>query len=300
MQSSQRALLTLVRHVQSLDEERLMALACLLRAELLPADAFFYDFLRVEQRPWSFTLHHDLGKLATDRWLTCSDGTIAPGPRLAAPSDTLIQGATWSLADVLPSWWRSVRRLSMSALRQRISVSDEGPKAGGTPGITQDEPVVMTAGYQGVSLESFLTRLLHAGVRLLIDVRANPTARRFGFHRSTLARCCPQIGICYEHVPDLGIKAEHRDGKTTPAQRQRLFRDYVQRVKASRSPALARVTAWMRDVPAVLVCLEADPLDCHRTYLGRMISDRLERPLMDLGEAAQGVRPSSRPVRHRR
>jgi len=141
----------------------------------------------------------------------------------------------------------------------------------------------MTAGYQGLSVEAFLGRLLHAGVTLLIDVRANPTARRFGFHRSTLERCCQAVGIRYEHVPELGIGTDQRRDQTTPAQRQQLFRTYAQSVVATHAQALGVVTSWVRDEPAVLVCLEADPMDCHRTHLGRLISATLDRALIDLG-----------------
>jgi len=281
MRSPQQALLTLLHRARTLDEDRLMLLACLLRTQLLGAKAPFYDFLMVNGRLWSFSLSHDLHKLAADGWLAIRHGRVAAGPLLTGASRQDIAG--WSLAGTLPQWWRSMRRLGSAALRARLAGSR--PEAAAQPkrAAARDAPAVMTAGYQGMSLEAFLGRLLHARVALLIDVRANPTARRFGFHRSTLARCCQAVGIRYEHVPDLGIGTVERRDQTTPAQRSRLFRSYVRTVVAHHSSALATVTARMRDAPCVLVCLEADPMDCHRTHLGRLIAGTLARPLIDLG-----------------
>jgi len=284
MRSFQQALLSLLRHARSLDRERLMALTCLMRSQLVGPAEPFYDFVEMGGRPWSFSLVHDLGKLAAAGWIISADGLVAAGPRLNG--STTQQAASWALAEALPGWWRGVRRLRPDALRSRCArcrpaagahLGRDAPTAG---------PAVMTAGYQGLSLEAFLGRLLQAGIMMLIDVRAHPTARRFGFHRSTLARSCRAVGIRYEHVPELGIGTDQRRGQTAPAQRQRLFRHYLRTVLADHPAALVTVTAWMRESPAVLVCLEADPMDCHRTHLGRLLAETLERPLIDLGSLA--------------
>lgn len=52
------------------------------------------------------------------------------------------------------------------------------------------DPAVYTAGYEGLSVEELLDTLMRAGVRRLLDVRANPVSRRYGFHKSTLNDRC--------------------------------------------------------------------------------------------------------------
>lgn len=49
-------------------------------------------------------------------------------------------------------------------------------------------PAVYTVGYEGLMLDGLLDLLLRVGIKRLIDVRCNPVARRFGFHKSTLDR----------------------------------------------------------------------------------------------------------------
>jgi uncharacterized protein (DUF488 family) len=47
-------------------------------------------------------------------------------------------------------------------------------------------------------------------IRRLIDVRSNPTARRYGFHESTLDRLVNRLSIEYRHFAELGIRSEIR------------------------------------------------------------------------------------------
>jgi len=69
---------------------------------------------------------------------------------------------------------------------------------------TRQPAGLLTIGYEGRSLESYLNELLRAGVTLLCDVRGNPFSRKYGFSKSTLSKACEAVGIRYEHLPELG------------------------------------------------------------------------------------------------
>jgi uncharacterized protein (DUF488 family) len=56
-------------------------------------------------------------------------------------------------------------------------------------------PRLCTIGYEGRSLEDYLNVLLQEGVTLLCDVRRNPLSRKYGFSKSTLSRCCEEVGM---------------------------------------------------------------------------------------------------------
>jgi uncharacterized protein (DUF488 family) len=70
--------------------------------------------------------------------------------------------------------------------------------------------IVFTVGYEGLMLDGLLDLLLRNGVKRLVDVRCNPEARRFGFHKSTMARHCQDLAIQYTHLPELGIPSNKR------------------------------------------------------------------------------------------
>src|SRR6266542_778100 len=67
-----------------------------------------------------------------------------------------------------------------------------------------------TIGYEGLTLEGYLNRLLQAGVTILCDVRRNPLSRKYGFSKRTLAKGCEGVGIRYEHLPQMGIDSAER------------------------------------------------------------------------------------------
>ena len=62
---------------------------------------------------------------------------------------------------------------------------------------------LLTIGYEGRTLESYLNTLLLEGVTLLCDVRRNAISRKYGFSKNTLARACAGVGIRYEHLPEM-------------------------------------------------------------------------------------------------
>jgi hypothetical protein len=46
------------------------------------------------------------------------------------------------------------------------------------------DPAVYTVGYEGIMVDMLTDRLLRKGIGRLIDVRSNPIARRYGFHKA--------------------------------------------------------------------------------------------------------------------
>ena len=143
-------------------------------------------------------------------------------------------------------------------------------------------PAVYTSGYEGASIDGFLNRLVSSGIRHLVDVRRNPIARRYGFHRSTLKRLCESLDIQYSHVPELGIESEKRQELNSQEDYDALFRDYCDTTLLSETPAVERVTKLAAESPCVLVCMEAQPRCCHRSHLANEVSKRSKLPVEHL------------------
>ena len=144
------------------------------------------------------------------------------------------------------------------------------------------EKAIYTAGYEGKTVDEFLNLLMESGISRLIDVRFNPISRRYGFHKSTLARLCNFLGIDYQHLPELGIPGSERDDLSSSDKYASLFNDYRSSLP-SRENALLNLTGLLESKPSVLVCMEADPKFCHRSVLAQHLATLIDMPIKHLG-----------------
>jgi hypothetical protein len=135
-------------------------------------------------------------------------------------------------------------------------------------------PGLLTVGYEGRCLESYLNLLLQERVTLLCDVRRNPLSRKYGFSKSTLSRACEGVGIRYEHLPQLGIDSGQRQNLEAQADYDALFAAYEQNDLPKQTRVLAEVRSWVEAGQRVaLTCYEAQPGQCHR----HCVAEALER-----------------------
>ncbi|MBI3881637.1 MAG: DUF488 domain-containing protein [Verrucomicrobia bacterium] len=131
---------------------------------------------------------------------------------------------------------------------------------------------IVTIGYEGKSLESYLNQLLRAGVTVLCDVRRNPLSRKYGFSKKTLSHACEGVGIRYEHLPELGIDSEERRDLETQADYDALFAEYERKSLPKQTGALEKIRGWVRDGERVaLTCYEAQACQCHRGCVAKAL-----------------------------
>jgi uncharacterized protein (DUF488 family) len=144
------------------------------------------------------------------------------------------------------------------------------------------EVAVYTAGYEGISVDRFLNLLVQTGVERLIDVRNNPSSRRYGFHKSTLTRLTGKLDIEYVHFPELGIRSERRQHFPADGDRGALFDEYESTTLQTEALALEAVSKLVTGRPSVLVCMEAEPECCHRGRLAGQIARTTDLPIVHL------------------
>lgn len=124
---------------------------------------------------------------------------------------------------------------------------------------------MLTIGYEGRTLETYLESLLEAGVTVLCDVRHSPISRKPGFSKKSLKQGCEGVGIRYEHLPELGIATDKRKGLRTRADYDALFAEYERKWLPKQGDALAKIRDWVKSGERVaLTCLERDAIECHR------------------------------------
>lgn len=131
---------------------------------------------------------------------------------------------------------------------------------------------LFTIGYEGLSLEEYLNKLLIYGVRVLCDVRKNAYSQKYGFSKVQLQPACEGVGIKYVHIPELGIESSQRQALVSQADYDRLFANYRQTVLANSDEQLQRIVNMINsDERVALTCFEKDVNQCHRTQVARKI-----------------------------
>ena len=131
-------------------------------------------------------------------------------------------------------------------------------------------PRIFTVGHSDRSLESFLALLAASSVRLVADVRANPTSERFPwFERAALARSLEERGLAYRWFRDLGGRRPPTRGED---EHTALASEGLRRYAAAMS--LPEFEAAVRDLLGLassavvaVMCAERDWRECHRALL---------------------------------
>ena len=274
MLTRQKILLSILKAVdRPVNRLELMKWSFLLRHESkTQGGASFYDFLPFHYGPFSFSLYQEIEKLQDQGFVKQSDdthweiGVVAgqsPDRELENDATTLAKlHASKSVDNLLDEIYSKYPQFTVNSKRLRLAKRAVAA------------PAVYTSGYEGLSIDGFLNRLIESGVQQLVDVRRNPIARRFGFHKSTLKRLCESLDIAYFHLPELGIPSDKRRSLETQDDYDRLFADYCQTTLESEEIAIDSVTDLVKSKPSVLVCMEAKPQCCHRSHLAKVVSNR--------------------------
>ncbi len=134
------------------------------------------------------------------------------------------------------------------------------------------ESQLFSIGYEGITLETYINRLIINDVRVLCDVRKNAYSQKYGFSKSQLQKACTGVGIYYVHVPELGIESELRQELHSQADYDRLFENYEKTTLKNNREALLKVKALIENYGRVaLTCFEKNPHQCHRSRVGKAL-----------------------------
>jgi uncharacterized protein (DUF488 family) len=135
-------------------------------------------------------------------------------------------------------------------------------------------PCLFTIGYEGLTIDAYLHRLILNNVKALIDVRKNPISMKYGFSKTKLRHYIESAGLKYIHIPELGIPSEMRSNLKCPSDHRRLFQYYLSEILPKQSNALSKLKN-LHSVYArtALTCYEADYYSCHRHKITEYLED---------------------------
>ena len=131
---------------------------------------------------------------------------------------------------------------------------------------------LFTLGYEGISIDGYLARLIERDIQLVIDVRKNPVSRKYSFSKRSLEENLLRVGIRYVHEPDVGVASHLRRSIQTPPDYAKLFEYYAEEILPDKTRVLYRIIEAIRKHRRVaLTCFEADPQMCHRHKISEAI-----------------------------
>ena len=242
----------------------------------------FYDFVPYKYGPHSFSLYRDLFRLDYHGYISEGSDYV----ELNENQLNMTQGQTEKLkssqqravADIVERYGHMrvsplIRdiydRYRWYALNSERAERNLFP----IPSRPKASPAVYTVGYEGKTVDAFFNDLLTKGIETIIDVRANPVSRKYGFSGSRMKEIGENVGIDYQHFPRLGIPSSQRKTVGDNGSYERLFDQYEQGILDCRKQEINEVGTYMRGNPSVLLCVEMDASCCHRGRLAKAVSN---------------------------
>jgi uncharacterized protein (DUF488 family) len=121
---------------------------------------------------------------------------------------------------------------------------------------------LLTIGYEGSDLTSFLEALTQLDVDTVVDIRELPLSRKKGFSKTALAEALAEVGIAYRHERALGCPPEIRNRLKETGDYCAYFEQF-NRYLSTQLLLIERVVTEL-DGRVALLCYERDPQQCHR------------------------------------
>lgn len=131
-----------------------------------------------------------------------------------------------------------------------------------------------TIGYEGITLEKYINKLIINDVKLLCDVRKNSFSMKYGFSKKQLTNACNGVGIDYIHIPDLGIESGERKELNTMGDYNRLFKKYEETVLETNQKSLNHLMELCQKYKRVAItCFEKEVCMCHRGRIAKKLNE---------------------------
>jgi uncharacterized protein (DUF488 family) len=241
-----------------------------------------YEFIPYNYGPYSLTLQNDLDYLCREEFLAYSntqyglatDVIPALDPIREAHLDrTLSKYGRFGSRELMREIYLNHPEYAVNSLRANDLLTNEEYLRVQQCKPQTNSPRIFTIGYEGKSLEGYLSQLYEHGITLLIDVRSSSYSMKKEFIGSRLASGCKLLDIDYLHIPELGIPNQYRKAFQD---RQILFRLYQEEFLPQCTREISRIAEILNRYSRIaLTCFEAQHTDCHRYYLAQRMYEYL-------------------------
>jgi uncharacterized protein (DUF488 family) len=133
---------------------------------------------------------------------------------------------------------------------------------------TDTKPAVFSIGYEGLTIDSFLNKLIANNITVVVDVRNNPQSMKYGFSKKSFKQYIESAGMKYIHIPELGIPSAMRKGLGESVSHKALFKAYESKLLPNHETEIKQlIDLTNQNERIALVCFESDHNFCHRHTL---------------------------------
>lgn len=139
-------------------------------------------------------------------------------------------------------------------------------------------------GYEGLTIDAFISKLRIRGVETVVDVRLNAISRKRGFSKRALAVALEEAELAYVHLPNLGNQRDNRAGYSVIGSLAGTeARDRYRETLRSDAAVLAleQLVELARAGETVVLCYEQNEQHCHREQVIEHVSRLLAMDLVE-------------------
>jgi len=129
---------------------------------------------------------------------------------------------------------------------------------------------LFTIGYEGATIDNFISSLQTHNINCILDVRALPLSRKPGFSKTKLAGRLNQIKIQYIHLPELGTPKDIRDELKSTRDYAAFFKK-MENYLADKKDAIRQAYNQVINTRCCLMCFERLADQCHRKLVAEKI-----------------------------
>jgi len=142
-----------------------------------------------------------------------------------------------------------------------------------------NQKALFTIGYEGISQENYLNKLIKNDIKVLCDVRRNALSMKYGFSKNQLLKACTGLGIEYFHIPEVGIESNKRKELKSQKDYDELFASYNMTLRNDHSvKGINEIIELLNQNERVAItCFEANIHQCHRKHLAIKLVKKLKR-----------------------
>lgn len=149
---------------------------------------------------------------------------------------------------------------------------------------------IFTIGYEGLSIDAFMSLLAEHDVDTLVDVRELPLSRKPGFSKKALANVLNTSGRTYVHMVDLGCPKQIRDQFREDGNWKRYTRGFMKHLK-TQDDTIAQLSSLVVSANCALLCYEADSNFCHRSMVADAVKEYCGARVTHIKAAAKTTSP---------
>ncbi len=248
----------------------------------LKQDVCAYDFVPYKYGPYSFILQKDLDYLTRNGFLCFkqnhyqindADAIDVTSQRKMVLNDIISRYGIFTTQELIQYVYREYPQFaiksciadSILSAAEMNNVQKEKPN--------NEKPALFTIGYEGRSIDKYLSYLVFAGIKMLIDVRANAISMKPEFSERNLSNFCKLMDIEYVHIPELGISSEQRK---KIKDKEILFKNYQDVLETNCTDYLDQIVKLaLENKRIALTCFEGNPEECHRSIVAKKVYERL-------------------------